>query len=197
MSTLEERVAKNCRTWGLFFDLSGLITGHVLLAPEGLIRTVLFLVLGQEITLIVRVGTVLIRSTFRNLTWLDHMNRNRMEIRCVCLQRRRTHSNSKDDPRSPRLPEKGEERVLQLVNWQGRRRQCLQKSQKLGFCTFDGSVDVCALDVKLGGMVLLDVGGVCEEILPVLVIHAFAEDVLHVLALECEFACFPLIFGKP
>lgn len=67
-------------------------------------------------------------------------------------------------------------------------REVLEESEELGLCAFDGAVEVGAFDVDEGGVVLVEVVGVCEEGFPVLLVHDFAEDVLHVFALTGEFS---------
>jgi hypothetical protein len=62
------------------FDFHCVFGCQVLLAPKLLVRTVVIIILSQEISLVVRIRTVLIEATLWNIVCLIRMNGNCMKI---------------------------------------------------------------------------------------------------------------------
>jgi hypothetical protein len=58
----------------------------------------------------------------------------------------------------------------------------------LRFYALDGSVDIGAFDIELGGMILIDIWRAFEQLRPIFIIHCFAEYILHMFSLRCQFA---------
>lgn len=54
------------------------------------------------------------------------------------------------------------------------------------FYAFDGPVDISAFDVKLRGMVFVDIRSALKQLFPVFIVHDLSQHVLHMFSLQCQ-----------